>query len=107
VPKTLVAYSGSGQSTTIYNNFPSPLTAEVIDQYGNPLAGVTVNFSLPVNSTGPQFVDGSYANQAVTDSSGLARSIAIRAGVAVGTVTAMASVANPVGPAYFTLTTNL
>ncbi len=42
---TLVPRSGAGQSAPVTNALPLPVVAKALDIYGNPVAGVTVNFA--------------------------------------------------------------
>ena len=65
-PAAVSAFSGSGQTATIGTSFAAPLVAKVVDKFSNPVAGVTVTFTGPLN--GP----GITATSAVTDGSGLA-----------------------------------
>jgi type II secretory pathway pseudopilin PulG len=46
-PTTLTATSGSGQTATVGSGFTNPLVATVTDQYGNPVSGATVTFTVP------------------------------------------------------------
>lgn len=53
VPVRVAAVSGDGQSTPIQTQFASPLVAQVQDQFGNGVAGVTVTFITTYGSSIP------------------------------------------------------
>lgn len=51
-PSVLTIDNGNNQVATIDSPFPTALTVRVTDQYGNPVAGVPVNFSIQSGTTG-------------------------------------------------------
>ncbi len=53
VPVRVAAVSGDGQSTPIQTQFAAPLVAQVQDQFGNGVAGVTVTFTTTYGSAIP------------------------------------------------------
>ena len=68
---TLSLVSGSGQSTTVGAAFTNPLVVLDVDQYGNPVSGVTVTFTPPASSASGTFTTSATA---VTGSNGQATS---------------------------------
>src|SRR5690606_19199375 len=45
-PNALRRVSGDGQTATVGQPLPQPLVVEVVDSYGNPIAGTSVNWSI-------------------------------------------------------------
>ena len=87
-PAAIAVSLGSGQTTTIYNAFPTNPAALVTDAGGNPLGGVTVTFQVAFNGStgaGGSFVTGN-STTAVTNSSGIATASTLVAN-GVGTTT--------------------
>jgi len=72
------AGSGTGQTTTIDAAFALPLTAQVVDTYGNAVSGVTVTFTAPASGAAAALS----AASAVTNSSGAATVTAMANGTA-------------------------
>ena len=85
-PYLLVIVSGTGQSVKPNATLANPLKVKVVDQYGDALPGVTVNWSVPVAAQGS-------VNPAtsITDSQGEAQTT-FTAGGTVGTSYAIAAV---------------
>lgn len=79
----VIAYSGNKQTGPAGANLPNPLVARAQDSYRNGVPGVTVNFSANKGAT-PN------PSSAVTDASGLARSI-LQLPTTVATVTVTVS----------------
>jgi hypothetical protein len=77
---TLAVSSGDSQSTAISTSFGTALVALVTDAGGNPVSGVTVNFSAPGSGASASLSAGS----AVSDVSGLASVTATANAVAGG-----------------------
>lgn len=69
-PAEMVPTGGDGQSGQPYAVLPEPATVRVFDQYGNPVPGVTVNFTVlagggvVVNSSTTTAADGSASSGA-------------------------------------------
>ena len=81
---TLEQGSGDGQTGETGHHLANPLIVTVLDQYGNPLPGVTVSFSVgPSGVLNPPSVD--------TDSNGEASTV-LQLGSVAGTYTVTASV---------------
>ena len=100
---SIVALSGTPQSTTVSSNFQTPIQAKVIDANGNPISGVMVNFSTP--SAGPSALFGNSTNaSSVTDASGVATAPAVTANGQTGTYTLVARVPSLPSEADFSLT---
>ncbi|MEB3161591.1 MAG: CHAT domain-containing protein, partial [Prochlorothrix sp.] len=70
-PSLLAIDTGNNQITTIDSPFPSALSVRVTDQYGNPVAGVAINFTVQPGVTGATGFLNSPAG--VSDASGLVR----------------------------------
>jgi nitrous oxidase accessory protein NosD len=89
-PAHLLMISGSGQSAITGTAFGAPLLAEVTDASGNPMAGITVTFTMPGSVASGNF-GGSLTASATTGSTGMATSPGITADGSAGTYTANAS----------------
>lgn len=98
----LAVGDGVAQSTDVLTPFADPLVVAVADAFGNPVAGVQVDFDAP--STGASAVLS--APSAVTDASGLAQVDATANG-AGGTYDVTASVDGIVAATSFELTNTL
>ena len=93
-PATIVALSGSGQTTNYGGSFAAPLQVLVLDSAGKGVASVPVTFSgIGVNFS---------STTVLTNASGFASVTASAAGV--GTLSASATVAGVSSPATFTET---
>lgn len=95
--------SGSGQKSPVERDFSQMLRVKVVDEYGKPVSGVVVEFSLP--STGPtaSFDLGGKKAQVVTDFNGVASSPTLRSNSQVGDFTAYAGLQNGLNAIAFTL----
>ena len=99
---SVTAVNGAYQSVATKKAFAAPLEAQVKDQYGNPVAGVTVTFAAPSTGASGLFKKTSTVS-AVTAANGIATAPAFTAGKTAGNFTVMASIG--VGsPAAFNLT---
>ena len=78
---TLSLVSGSGQSATVGTAFSNPLVVQDVDQYGNPVSGVTVTFTPPASGASGTFTTSATA---VTGSNGQATSNAFTANTTAG-----------------------
>src|SRR5262249_39609905 len=58
-PQSVVAISGTPQSTIAGTTFSAALQAKVSDALSNPVSGVTVTFTAPSIGTNPTFTDSS------------------------------------------------
>src|SRR5579884_52599 len=102
VPASIVAFSGTAQSTAVNTAFATGVSAKVLDGSGNPIQGVTVIFVAPSSGASASF-GGGVITTANTDATGVATSPVPVANGTVGTYTVTASI--PVIPAAsFTLT---
>ncbi|HEY4304727.1 MAG TPA: hypothetical protein VGM82_09680 [Gemmatimonadaceae bacterium] len=99
VPDSLILsiVSGDAQTDTIQKTLKSPLVVRVVDRFGAPRAGVTVQW-VRVTGAGTQS-----APSTVTDASGLT-SITYTFGQSAGVETVVANVDGVLGPVTFTLT---
>jgi hypothetical protein len=89
VPGSLVATGGNTQSMMAGTAFGTALQATVLDQFGNPLSGVTVTFTAPTSGASATFS----SSTATTNSSGVA-SVTATANTSVGSYLATASAGN-------------
>lgn len=89
-PSQVVAASGGDQSAVVSQGFARPLEAEVADQFGDPIAGQTVTFTLPGGPAGATFTGGATSDTETTDSSGIATSKPLSAGTLAGSYVAQA-----------------
>lgn len=104
---TVDVSSGNNQTVKFNKPFPS-LVAEVTDQFGNPVSGATVKFTVNPASSG---ADGSFPeNKAsapglkTTSASGLAVARTLKANGKRGSFTVTVSVGGAVADATFYLT---
>ncbi len=98
------ATSGSGQSAKVGAQFALPLSVQVDDAYGDPVADETVDYTVVTTSgAGASFLGGGSSATAQTNQSGLATSPVLVAGTTVGSYTVTASVAGVNTSATFTL----
>lgn len=101
---TIVPVTGSGQSTLINTPFGNELTARVRDASGNPVAAVSVTFTLPASGASGTFPGGVLTATVQTQALGYAVSPAITANARTGTFNAVASTAGVATGANFALT---
>jgi hypothetical protein len=97
-PATIAVNAGSGQSTLIGTAFPTPLSAIVSDQYGNPTSGGLVTFAAP--SSGPSATLSS--STATSNATGLV-SVNASANTTAGSYTVTAMLSGVPTPAAFSL----
>jgi hypothetical protein len=93
-PANLVIASGNGQSAQVGQNLPEPLVARVVDQYGNGVGAVPVQWATCDNVPGP-IVD--------TDANGYS-SVTQPAGDQPATGCTRASISQPPASVEFTYT---
>ena len=67
---TIAVTSGSGQSATVNTVFTNVLVATVTDQFGNPVAGMSVNFAAPTSGASGSFSNSSGGIAGMTNSAG-------------------------------------
>ena len=97
-PAQIIAFSGSGQTTSIDTPFANPLNARVVDQLGGAVMDVTVNFSTP--ATGASATLGTVSG--TTDFNGMLATTATANGTS-GAYDVVAS-SGSLAPASFALT---
>jgi protocatechuate 3,4-dioxygenase beta subunit len=105
VAASVSATAGAQQSATVNRQYAQPLQARVLDSHGNPVAGVTVSFSLGAGGAGPgaNFLGGGAQASAQADGSGVATSPPFVANATPGPFTATASVVGVTGVATYGL----
>ena len=97
--------AGSGQSAHVGSPFAAPLQVNVLDAYGDPVAGATVSFAVVTTAgAGATFASGGAAATAETNNSGVATSPVITAGTTAGVFTVTASVSGATSMVTFSLT---
>lgn len=95
-PKWIVVKSGNNQTAATNTTLPLPLVAKVVDQYSNPIAGMTVTFS--DGTAGGSFS----ATTVATDVTGSA-SVTYKTGASTGTKSISSTIPGK-NPAKFTVT---
>ena len=93
----IVALSGSGQQDTVTKTLKAPFVAKVTDQFGNGVAGVTVNWARTAGT-------GTLAGATSTTGADGTASMAYTLGATPGVETVTASVTGIQAPATFTAT---
>lgn len=104
-PASIIAASGDAQSALSSAQFQLPLTAQVVDGFGNPVSGVNVTFSVSSGGSGITFADGQTSAVAMTDASGNAVSPMITAASVNGGSQVVATAAGTTQTTAFSLTT--
>ncbi len=103
IPARIVAIPPKSRSAHVMSRYPQPLQVRVLDAGGNPVAGVTVTFTLGSASASAcgtaaaasaSFAGGGTQATTTTDASGLATSPALTADTAAGSFTATASLSS-------------
>ncbi|HEY0181104.1 MAG TPA: Ig-like domain-containing protein [Dokdonella sp.] len=97
----IAASGGGGQSTAVGTPFAQPLSARVVDEFNNPVPGVTVAFGVGAAENGASATLS--APSAVTGADGVASVVAVANGIA-GSYLAVASVDGVGAVAPFALT---
>jgi hypothetical protein len=101
-PAAVNVFAGTSQTAAAGKAFAKTLQAQVVDQYGNPVSGVTVTFAAPATGPGGTF-GGKIKATAVSGANGVA-AVSITANNTVGNFQVTASVAHVSGAAVFNLT---
>jgi hypothetical protein len=103
IPTRLAAIPVKRRSTKVGSHFPQPLQVRALDAGGNPVAGVTVTFTLGSATTvrcgggtaaSASFADGGAQATATTGVSGIATSPALIASAGAGSFNATASISS-------------
>ncbi len=103
IPTRLAAIAWKHNSTKVGSRFPQPLQVRAVDAGGNPVAGVSVTFTLGSGIVGrcsagtgasASFVGGGTQTTTTTGTSGIATSAPLIASTAAGSFTATASVSS-------------
>jgi hypothetical protein len=102
-PASIIATSGTPQSTVVNTTFASPLVATVKDKNGNPVSGVTVNFTTPSTGQSCTFAGEATTHSQTTNSQGQVQ-IPITANAVTGSYNVIASVSGITETAIFSLT---
>jgi uncharacterized repeat protein (TIGR01451 family) len=103
-PAALNPVSGGGQSAEVNTAFAASLVAQVLDEHGDPVEGITVHFQLPATGASAAFAGSGQTFDAVTDVLGMATSPALTANGTVGGYQAHARVDGLTETANFALT---
>jgi Bacterial Ig-like domain (group 1) len=99
--RVIAVLSGDGQSETVGTSYASPLTATVVDSFGNSVPGASVTFTAP--SSGPS-VNFSRPAVVTTDSNGVATSPPMTANSQSGAFQVTATTSGAASPIAFNLT---
>ena len=108
-PFYINAVAGTPQSKTVGQTYTTNLAAQVLDQYNNPVPGVTVLFALPITGgASGAFANGNSSVLATTTAGGIATATQFTANTEANTAsipyyTVNASVNGVGGPAIFQL----
>lgn len=89
-PRSLQIFSNN-QSAKIDQPFALPLSALVLDQFGNPIAGQSVTFTAPTAGASGSFPTGATSETVTTGSTGYATSDAFTANATTGSYQVKAS----------------
>ncbi|HTS10076.1 MAG TPA: hypothetical protein VMP68_31220 [Candidatus Eisenbacteria bacterium] len=103
-PASIVAASGSPQTTSIGAAFPSPLVAQVLDAGGNPVKSAVVTFTAPASGASGTFAGNVLTETHTTNASGLATSTTFTSNLTSGADVVTATVVGVTDPANFNLT---
>jgi len=103
-PVSIVAASGSPQTTAIGAAFPAPLSAQVLDAGGNPVKDAIVTFTAPASGASGTFAGGVPTETHTTNASGLATSTTYTANLTSGADVVTATALGVTDPANFNLT---
>jgi protocatechuate 3,4-dioxygenase beta subunit len=102
---SITASSGSGQAAAIGGTFIEPLQVAVVDSYGDPIGGTTVDFTVVTDAgAGATFAGGGASAAAQTNGNGVAVSPTLTAGDTAGAFTVTATVSGTTSMATFSLT---
>jgi hypothetical protein len=105
VVSSVTAGSGGGQAAQVGSSFAAPLQVTVTDEYGDPVAGASVNFAVVTTAgAGATFSGGGGSTTVQTSGNGTAVSPTLTAGSTAGAFTVTASVAGAASVATFDLT---
>lgn len=105
VPDQIIVNGGSPQLAQLGTAFADPLTVVVLDQFGNPLSGVTVTFTAPGSSASGIFTDsGNNITTVDTGVDGVATSTVFTANFTEGSYIVSATVSGFGSSANFELT---
>ncbi len=104
VANAIKVTSGNDQSAKVGAQFELPLTVNVVDAFGDPVPGETVDFTVVTTSgAGATFVGGGATATAQTSEAGAASSPLLVAGSTVGSFTVTANVSGTNSSATFSL----
>jgi hypothetical protein len=103
-PAGIDAASGDGQSATVTSPFAAPLVAEVTDQYGNAVAGVSVTLTAPAAGASGTFADNGQTSITLTTDANGQVSEGCTANTVAGTYGVTAAISDGTAAAVFDLT---
>ncbi|MFA7061115.1 MAG: choice-of-anchor D domain-containing protein, partial [Pedobacter sp.] len=103
---SIIAISGTPQSTAVNTTFAVTLVAIVKDDCNNPVSGATVTFTAPTSGQSGTFTGGAATTTATTNAQGFA-SVSFTANGAAGSYNVAATVAGVSTPAIFALTNTM
>ena len=107
LPSFIMVESGSNQGAPLQSQFRDPLKAKVTNTLGQPVSGITVNFTAPSSGASGTFVvSNTNTATAVTDINGIATSPAFRSNSISGSYIVSATVVDLMESADFNLSNN-
>jgi hypothetical protein len=90
---TLSVAGGSPQSTPVGTAFASNIAALIVDQFGNPVPGVTVTFTAPASGASGTFANATPTTPSTSAANGVATASVFTAGQVAGAYNVVASAA--------------
>jgi hypothetical protein len=106
-PGSITGVAGDGQSATVGTAFATKLAAKVLDASSQPVAGVTVTFSVPGSGASAAFAGGSSTATATTGADGVATAPQLVANATAGSYQATATTAGLATQVSYSLTNTL
>ena len=103
-PGSITGVAGDGQSATVGTAFATKLAAKVLDASSQPVAGVTVTFSVPGSGASAAFAGGSSTATATTGADGVATAPQLVANATAGSYQATATTAGLTTQVSYSLT---
>jgi hypothetical protein len=98
---TMSITQGNNQSTTVNTAFGTALKVKVIDEFNNPVSGMTVTFTAPSSGASGTFANGTRTTTATTDSTGVATASTYTANTTVGGYDITTSASGVASPSSF------
>jgi protocatechuate 3,4-dioxygenase beta subunit len=94
---SMKSIGGNGQARQVGQTFAQPMQVEVLDQYGNAVPNMIVDFAMPSSAATGSFAGGHPSAEVHTNNSGIATSPAFSANLITGSWRAQSETRNPDG----------